>query len=127
MYQPDAELLFPARVIPALEGLRGERWDELVNSVCSQPEGSLDGLSFSLMMIRLDGCMTCHAGSHRARLGCTVCAQQATRRYKGSDDDLMAEFRQACDDVQAYLRRTGKKRAKRPARSARLKVKRYEL
>ena len=55
MYQPDAELLFPARVIPALEGLRGERWDELVNSVCSQPEGSLDGLSFSLMMIRLDG------------------------------------------------------------------------
>ena len=127
MYQPDAELLFPARVIPTLEGLRGERWDELVNSVCVQPEGSLDEFGFSLMMIRLDGCLTCHAGSHRARLGCTVCAQQATRRYKGSDDDLTAEFLQACDDVQAYLRRTGKKRAKRPARSARLKVKRYEL
>jgi formate dehydrogenase maturation protein FdhE len=127
MYQPDAELLFPARVIPTLEGLRGERWDELVNSVCAHPEGSLDWLGFSLMMIRLDGCMTCHAGSHRARLGCTVCAQQATRRYKGSDDDLTAEFLQACDDVQAYLRRTGKKKAKWAARSAQLKVKRHEF
>ena len=126
MYQPDAELLFPARVISALEGLRGVRWDELVQSVCAQPEGSLDELGFSLMMIRLAGCMTCHAGSHRARLGCTVCAQQATRRYKGSDDDLIAEFRQARDDVQEYLRRAGEKKSRRPVLSTRLKITQYE-
>ncbi len=106
MYQPDAELLFPARVIPALKGLRGARWDELVHSVCGQPEGSLEGLGFSLMMIRIAGCMTCHSGSHRARLGCTACAQQAARRYKGSDEDLIVQFQQACADVQAYLQRT---------------------
>ena len=105
MYQPDAELLFPARVIPCLQGLRGARWDKLVNSVCEQPEGSLDEHGFSLMMIRNAGCMTCHAGSHRARLGCTACAQQVTRRYKGSDDDLTDEFHEARDDVEDYLRR----------------------
>ena len=109
MYQPDAELLFPARVIPALEGLRGERWDELVQSVCAQPEGSLDELGFSLMMIRIGGCMTCHAGSHRARLGCTVCAQQTARRYKCSDEDLTVEFQQARADVKAYFRLAEKK------------------
>ncbi len=114
MYQPDAELLFPARVICALEGLRGARWDELVQTVCAQPEGSLDELGFSLMMIRIAGCMTCHAGSHRARLGCTVCAQHAIRRYKGSDEDLMVEFQQACADVQKYLLRSGKNKRRVP-------------
>ena len=126
MYQPDAELLFPARVIPTLEGLRGERWDELVQSVCAQPEGSLLELGFCLMMIRIAGCMTCHAGSHRARLGCTACAQQATRRYKGSDEDLMVAFQRACDDVQAYLLRSGETTSKHSVLSARLKVKQHE-
>lgn len=105
MYQADAELLFPARVIPTLKGLRGARWDELVCLVCEQPEGSLEELGFSLMMIRIAGCMTCHSGSHRARLGCTACAQQVARRYRGSDEDLMTQFHQACADVQAYLQR----------------------
>ena len=113
MYQPDAELLIPARVIPCLQGLRGARWDKLVNSVCEQPEGSLDEHGFSLMMIRNAGCMTCHAGSHRARLGCTACAQQVTRRYKGSDDDLPDEFHEARDDVDDYLRRGSNKIQKR--------------
>ena len=109
MYQPDAELLFPARVIPTLERLRGARWDDLVQSVCAQPEGSLDELGFSLMMIRIGGCMTCHAGSHRARLGCTVCAQQTTRRYKCSDEYLMVEFQQARADVKTHFRLEEKK------------------
>jgi hypothetical protein len=126
MYQPDAELLFPERVISALAGLRGKRWHDLVQSVCAEPADSLDRLAFCLMMIRIDGCMTCHAGSHRARLGCTVCAQQATRRYKGSDDDLIAEFQQACADVRAYLVRVEQEAADRSIISGRLKIKQHE-
>ena len=102
-HQRDTELLFPARVIPSLRDLRDELWRELVKLVGSQDEASLDGLGFSLMMMRLDGCLTCHAGAHRARLGCTACAQQTVRRYKGTDADLLDEFRQARMDVATYL------------------------
>ena len=127
MYQPDAELLFPARVIPFLQGLRGKCWDELVNSVCEQPDGSLDEHGFSLMMIRNAGCMTCHAGSHRARLGCTACAQQVTRRYKGSDDDLTVECREARDDVEKYLLRGSNKTRTPLLPNTRIEVEEREL
>ena len=103
MYQEDAELLFPERVIPELKGTRDEDWDELVDMVCDQEPDSVDGLAFSLMMMRIDGCMTCHAGSHRARLGCTACAQQSIRRYKGSDDELLQNFAEAQEDVVVYI------------------------
>lgn len=102
-HQRDTELLFPARVIPSLADLSDGKWPELVESVAAQDEASLDGLGFSLMMIRLDGCLTCHAGAHRARLGCTACARQTVRRYKGTGSDLMSEFRQARTDVEKYL------------------------
>ena len=103
MYQQDAELLFPERVIPELKGTRDKDWDELVDMVCDQEPDSVDGLAFSLMMMRIDGCMTCHAGSHRARLGCTACAQQSIRRYKGSDDELLQKFTEAQEDVVVYI------------------------
>ena len=103
MYQQYAELLFPERVVPHLKGARGEDWDELVEMVCEQEPDSVDGLGFSLMMMRVNGCMTCHAGSHRARLGCTACAQQTTRRYKGSDKELLNRFDKARKDVVTYI------------------------
>ena len=102
-HQRDTELLFPARVIPSLRDLRDELWRELVKLVGSQDEASLDGLGFSLMMMRLDGCLTCHAGAHRARLGCTACAQQTVRRYKGTSTDLLCEYSQARADVEEYM------------------------
>ena len=102
MYQQDAELLFPERVIPELKGTRDKDWDELVDMVCDQEPDSVDGLAFSLMMMRINGCLTCHAGSHRARLGCTACAQQTVRRYKGSDEELLKKFGKARGDVVVY-------------------------
>ena len=102
-HQRDTELLFPARVIPTLRDSRDRSWQVLVDTVCAQAEDSLDGLSFSLMMIRLDGCLTCHAGSHRAMLGCTTCAGRTIKLYKGTDADLLTEFCQAREDVQAHL------------------------
>lgn len=103
MYQLDAELLFPERVIPELKGTRDKDWDELVDMVCDQEPDSVDGLAFSLMMMRINGCLTCHAGSHRARLGCTACAQQTVRRYKGSDEELLNKFGKARGDVVVYV------------------------
>ncbi len=89
MYQKDAEVLFPARVIISLRHLRGEKWQQLVEHILTQPEGSPDVLAFSLMMIRLDGCLTCHADSYRALHGCTLCAYQTVNRFRGTDDDLL--------------------------------------
>ena len=103
MYQQDAELLFPERVVPHLKGGRSADWDELVDMVCEQEPDSVDGLGFSLMMMTVNGCMTCHAGSHRARLGCTACAQQTIRRYKGRDKELLKRFDKARKDVVIYV------------------------
>jgi hypothetical protein len=89
VYQKDAEVLFPTRVIGSLRRLRGEKWQQLVEHVLVQPEGSPDVLAFSLMMIRLDGCLPCHADSYRAQHGCTLCACQTVKRFRGADDDLL--------------------------------------
>ncbi len=100
--QTDAEILFPIRILPDLRDLRGSAWQALVERVMTQPEDSLDSQAFTLMMIRLDGCLTCHANSHRAMLGCTQCATQRIARYKGSDRDLLATFDAALADITAW-------------------------
>ncbi|HEC24373.1 MAG TPA: hypothetical protein ENI95_15825 [Chloroflexi bacterium] len=100
MYQnKDTEILFPARVIPALRDLRGEEWRQFVDRVLSGPPASLERQAFSLMMIRLGGCLTCHPDNYRAMKGCTLCGQQTIRRFKGSDAELIALFRQARADM----------------------------
>jgi hypothetical protein len=96
------DILFPRHVIPTLKTLRGEQWAALVERVSQQPENHEDTLAFMLMMIRLNGCMTCETDSYRAMRGCGLCAQQTLRRYKGSDDDLLALFEQALSDVRAF-------------------------
>jgi hypothetical protein len=103
MYQSDTEMLFPARVIPSLKHLRGAAWRRLVEQVSKQEEGERDTLAFGLMMIRLDGCLTCHADSYRAMRGCTACAQQTIARFKEPDEALIRLFKQARKDVDAYL------------------------
>ena len=104
MYQSDTEMLFPSRVIPALRNLRGKPWRNLVDKVARAEEGSTDNLAFCLMMIRLDGCLTCHSNSYRALRGCTLCAQQAVARYKGTDTELVSQFKQARADVIHFQR-----------------------
>jgi len=103
MYQSDTEMLFPSRVIPGLKHLRGANWQTLVESVAQQPDGEADTLAFSLMMIRLAGCLTCHADSYRAMRGCTACAQQTVCRIKDTDEELIKLFKKAQMEVKAYL------------------------
>ena len=99
MYQNDAEMIFPARVIPQLRDLRGKTWAQLIDRIRKQEPGNIDEQALTLMMIRLDGCLTCHADSYRAMRGCTLCAQQTIARYKGTDDELIEKFEQARTDV----------------------------
>lgn len=102
LYQSDAEIIFPTRVIPHLRGLRGQAWLRLVDAVMGCPSGSVERQAFTLMMVRLDGCLTCHADSYRAMRGCTLCAQQSIARFKGSDDELIAAYEEALHDVTRY-------------------------
>jgi|Deesub1362A_J573_1020465.scaffolds.fasta_scaffold03819_3 hypothetical protein len=100
---PQSEILFPYRSIAALKSLRGEKWRELVQRVAAQPDGTLDTVAFSLMMIRLCDCLNCDMGSYKASLGCTSCAQRTISSYKGDDKALLQEFEKAREDVAAYL------------------------
>lgn len=103
MYQKDAEVLFPPRVIQALRPLRGPLWQQLVEQILARPENHPDVLAFSLLMIRIDGCMTCHADSFRAMRGCTVCARQAINRFRGSDEDLLDLWENARAEILRWL------------------------
>lgn len=97
------ELLFPPYAIPKLRDARGKKWQELVDQVLALPEDDPEALAFSLMMIRLDGCMSCETDSYRAMRGCIPCALQTLRRFKGSDQELLERYEQALADVRGYL------------------------
>jgi hypothetical protein len=104
MFNSDTELLFPPRVIPSLRPLRGESWRQLVDNSLQQPPAGLDRLAFVLLMVRLAGCATCHADSFRAMRGCTECAVQTIRRYRGSDQDLQSLYSVARQDIEKFMR-----------------------
>ena len=95
MYNSDTELLFPSRVIPALRDLRNKPWRELVDRVADTEPGDADHLAFILMMVEVDGCMSCNADSFRAMRGCTQCALQNVRRFRGPDSELVKMFNQS--------------------------------
>jgi hypothetical protein len=95
------------RVAPHLLDLRGEAWRKLVERVIAQSDASLDQLAFSLLLVRLGGCLTCHTDSYRAMRGCTICATQAIKRFKGDDEGLIALFESARADILELMRVDG--------------------
>jgi len=108
MYNPDTELFFPLRVIPSLKGLRNAPWHELVERVSSVEASDEEQYAFVLMMARLGGCVTCNADSFRAMRGCTVCANQTIRRFRGSDNDLLEQFAQCKKEVEIFIKKRQK-------------------
>ncbi|MDX1600312.1 MAG: hypothetical protein R3191_02230 [Anaerolineales bacterium] len=104
-YHSDTELLFPMRVASQLRELRGDWWRDLVDRAAAAPDGSPEQLAFSLLLIRLNGCLTCHTDCHRAQRGCTTCAYQSIRRYRGTDADLAELHEQARQEVMKFLNR----------------------
>ncbi len=103
MYNSDTDLLFPPRVIPLLRNLRGEAWRSLVDHILCQEPTDLDRLAFVLLMIRMGGCVSCQADSFRAWRGCTQCAYQTVRRFRGSDQELVCMFNEARKEIEHYL------------------------
>ena len=105
MYNPEPDLLFPPRAIPALNDLRSSPWRELVTTVLETGPDSLEQMAFILMMARLNNCATCNADSYRAMTGCTTCAKQSIKRFHETDEALAAIFRATRLEVEQYLQK----------------------
>jgi hypothetical protein len=105
MYNPETDLLFPPRSLPALSDVRGAAWRELVISVLAAGPNSLEQMAFVLMMARLNNCATCNADSFRAMTGCTTCAKQSLKRFHETDEALIAVYQAARAEVQQYLQK----------------------
>jgi hypothetical protein len=103
MYNPDTDLLFPPRTLPALRDLRGATWHDLVIDVIEAGPESLEQVAFILMMARMNNCATCNADSYRAINGCTTCAKQSLKRSHESDDVLTEVFQTTKGEVERYL------------------------
>ena len=101
LHQADTEILFPPRVIASLRNLRGHQWQELIDRLCNhQQETHIEILAFSLMMIRQNNCLQCHAHSYRAMRGCTLCTQQMVNRIKESDTELVQQWQNTVKELQ---------------------------
>ncbi len=101
MYNSDTEVLFPVRAIPGLKGLRGPKWDQLIEYILTEANDN-EKLAFVLMIVRLVGCSGCNADSFKAMRGCTKCAQQTIRRYRGDDLDLIKLYEKSIIDIENY-------------------------
>ena len=97
------EIMFPPYVIPSLREAGGAEWRRLVDRVSALDEAHPESLAFSLMMIRLDGCLECETDSFRALRGCAACALQTVRRHRGRERELLRLYKSALADVHAYL------------------------
>lgn len=107
---PKAEILFPPKLILSLKELRGPEWAELVTQVARLPETHPDALAFCHMMIELDGCLNCYAGSYKFMRGCAACAKQTIMQYKGSDTELLMLYKASQKEIQNYLKIPNKRK-----------------
>jgi hypothetical protein len=95
-------LLFPRESIRALKNVRGPRFAQLVDHVSQLPECHEETLAFMLMMIQLNGCVSCATDSYRAMNGCSLCAYRVLKRFKGSDDDLFDRYQSALREIRLF-------------------------
>ncbi len=103
MYNDDTEILFPSRIIPSLKGLHGKAWDDLVDTVCLNGQDSKEHIAFVLMMVKLGGCASCNADSFRAMKGCTQCARQTIRRFRGEENELHQSYQEALSETEIFF------------------------
>jgi hypothetical protein len=104
MYNADTELLYPIRVTSSLRNIRNEQWAQLIDCVTNDKVATLDQLAFTLLMVKIDGCVNCNTDSFRAMRGCTQCAKQNIKRFRGGDQELINQFNQARIDVERFLK-----------------------
>ena len=98
----ETEILFPPRIIPQLRDAAGVEFRKLVEHVSSLSEGHPESLAFTLMMVRLNGCLECETDSFRAMRGCALCALQTLRRFRTNEKELIRLYKAALKDIQAH-------------------------
>ena len=102
----DTDLVFPQRLIPVLLHHRGSAWQSLVDETTRLDATDPKASAFVLLIARLANCTTCHMDTLRALRGCAQCALQSVMRYRGSDQDLVALYDKACEDIDQYVKAT---------------------
>ncbi|MEX2160616.1 MAG: hypothetical protein WD751_01765 [Anaerolineales bacterium] len=103
MYNEDTEIIFPLRVSRSLRDLHGSDWRKAADKAARAEPDSPEAISFVLALARVDGCHSCHADSFRAMKGCTLCAQDAVRRYRGGEKALLKVIEKARTDLGKWL------------------------
>ena len=103
MFNSEAELLFPLRLLPEIKGIRGETWAKMVDQASAPTSQLIDQLAMELLLVRMVGCVNCDSDSFRAMRGCEFCIRQTLRRYKGSDAELMKTYEQSEQEIGKYL------------------------
>ena len=99
----ETEILFPPRIVPQLRDAAGHEFRKLVDHVAALPDGDPESLAFTLMMVRLNGCLECETDSFRAMRGCALCALQTLRRFRTNEKELIRLYKAALKDVTAYV------------------------
>jgi hypothetical protein len=102
MNNNDTETLYPFRVTPLLKSYRSKIWKDIIDQVVDKQASDIDQIGFSMMMVKLGGCITCSADSFRAMKGCTHCATQTVRRFRGTDEELKELFLENVEEVKKY-------------------------
>ncbi len=97
------EILFAPWAVRALKEARGAKWKRLVEQVDALPETDPDALAFQLVMIRLNGCLTCDARKYLERGGCARCAVTNLGFSKETEESLLARYRAARKEISEAL------------------------
>jgi hypothetical protein len=100
MYNEDTEIIFPLRVATSLRELHGADWRKAADKAAKAAPDSPEAAGFVLAMARVNGCHNCNADSFRAMKGCTLCAQDAVRRYRGGEKALLKQIEKARGDIE---------------------------
>ena len=103
MYSHDAELLFPPKIIPALRGLRSESWEKVIDQIELTSQINTKRMAFVLLMVRMNGCISCSADSYKAMRGCQRCASQSIQKFPGTDRDIVQMFEDAIHEIENYV------------------------
>jgi hypothetical protein len=103
MYNTDTETLYPFRVTSHLKKYRSQLWKEIIDQVLDNNTSEEEKIGFSMMMVKLGGCVTCSADSFRAMRGCTHCAGQTVRRFRGTDEEIKKLYLENVAEVKTYL------------------------
>ena len=109
MYSYDTELLFPPKIIPTLRGLRGRDWANLIDQIDQSVNDDLVQMAFVLLMVRMNGCMSCSSDSYKAMHGCYRCASQSIQRFAGTDLDLNRLYQDALNEIEDFIEREEKR------------------